>query len=142
MSSGNYRIVRGRHLNERTHLMPNYPCFILGLRLARSIVDDGRSEESIMGWMPPKETKFVDLKYDGRVHYGRAIAEGQTAGTSPMAIRIELPPGHGDCPDSWFYMGHTSEHGLLHSLADGFVPDTLWIECYRQAWLAERHRNR
>lgn len=142
MSSGNYRIVRGRHLNERTRLAPNYPCFILGLRLTRSIVDDGRSEESIMGWMPPKETKSVDLKFGGRVHYGRATAEGQTAGTSPMAVRIELPPGQGDCPDGWFYMGHTSEHRLLHSLADGFVPDALWIECYRQAWLTKKYRNR
>jgi hypothetical protein len=94
-----------------------------------------------MSWIPPEEAKSVELHFGGRVHYGRAVATGQTAGPTPMAVRIELPPGHGDCPDGWFYVGHTSESGLLRSLADGFVPDTLWIECYRQAWLREKHRN-
>ena len=65
-----------------------------------------------MGWEPPEESKSV-----------------------------ELPPGHGDCPDGWFYVRHTSEHALLRSLADGFVTDVLWIECYRQAWIREKHRN-
>lgn len=94
-----------------------------------------------MGWEPPDESKSIELHFGGRIHYGRATATGQTVGVNPMALRVELPPGHGDCPEGWFYVGHTSEHRLLQMVVDGFLPDVLWIECYRQAWLREKHRN-
>jgi hypothetical protein len=86
---------------------------------------------------PPSEenTKFVDLKFGGRVYYGRAQISGQSVGTTPLAIRIDLPRGHGDCPRDWFYLSQTSEVKLAKSLEEGFIPDSIWIECYRQAWL-------
>jgi hypothetical protein len=113
----------------------------MGLRVVRYVFEEEQTEND-MGWEPPEESKSVELHFGGKVHYGRATRSGQTVGIEPMALRIELPPGHGDCPDDWFYVGHTSEHSLLRSLADGFVPDVLRIECYRQAWLQEKRRNK
>jgi hypothetical protein len=91
---------------------------------------------------PPKEedVKFTELKFGGRVYYGRAQRAGQTVGTTPLAVRIELPAGHGDCPRDWFYLGQMPEARLAKELEEGFVPDHIWIECYRQAWHALRYR--
>lgn len=93
--------------------------------------------------IPPENPDFIELKFGGRVYYGRAKFEkGMRAGVEPLAIRIELPPGHGDCPTDWFYMRHTSEVNLLTKLQDGFIPDELWLECYRQAWLNLKHKEK
>jgi hypothetical protein len=91
--------------------------------------------------IPPADPKEAPLQFGGRVQWGRAsFGPGQRVGVEPMAVRIELPPGHGECPSDWFYLGQTSEASLQRELATGFIPESLWIECYRQAWLREKHR--
>ena len=92
-------------------------------------------------YVPPENPSEANFPGGVRVLWGRArFGPGQRVGVEPIAVRIEMPPGHGDAPKDWFYLGQMSDNKMRRDLEGGCIPEHIWVECYRQAWLREKHR--